>query len=178
MLRVWKNWGMQFCEAAHDRGNCGWVLHAHFQRFERCADFLKRTHGRLMPIGKHRGFFYDEIIAREPGYADWVRKLVQPSGTLLEFIEYSEHGAEHMGKCHCVPAPQTPQCVMCCDRPINTAFVPCGRAIARVECGSSFGGAARAQFVSGMCALHYGPMCRELIAVSATAVLDQKKSCD
>ena len=93
-----------------------------------------------MSIGKHRGFFYDEIIARGPGYADWVRKLVQPSGTLLEFIEYSEHGAEPMGKCHCVPAPKTPQCVTCCDRPINTALVPCGHAVARVECGSSFGG--------------------------------------
>ena len=142
MLWVGKYKGKRFCEAAHDRGYCGWVLHAHPQGFERFADFLKRTHGGLMPIGKHRGLFYDEIIARDPGYAEWARKLVQPSGSLMEFIEYSEHVVEPMAKRHCVPAPHTPQCVMCCDRPINTAFVPCGHTVACMQCGSRFDGSA------------------------------------
>ena len=92
-----------------------------------------------MTIGKHKGLFYDEIIVKDPGYADWARKLIEPSNALVEFIEYLEHVVEPMAKRHC--AHQTQQdCVMCCDRTINTAFVPCGHAVACMECGTRFDG--------------------------------------
>ena len=35
-----------------------------------------------MTVGKHKDLFYDEIIVRDSGHADWARKLVQPSGAL------------------------------------------------------------------------------------------------
>ena len=139
MLRVGKYKGKRFSEAAADRGYCGWVLHTQPQGFAGFADFLKEAHGGLMTVGKHKGLFYDEIIVRDPGYADWARKLIEPSDALAEFIEYVEHVVEPMAKRHC--AHQTQQdCVMCCDRTINTAFVPCGHAVACMECGTRFDG--------------------------------------
>ena len=170
MLRVGKYKGKRFSEATADRGYCCWVLLAQPQGFEGFADFLKRAHGGLMTVGKHKGLFYDEISVRDPGYADWVRKLVQPSGTLLEFMEYSEHGAEHMGKCHVCLRPKRHNVSCVVIGPSTPRSFLAGTLLRACNVALGLTG-AHAPFVSSTCALYYGPMRLELIAVSTAAVL-------
>ena len=92
-------------------------------------------------MGKHKGKFYGELMAEYPGYAQWARNLVDPRDALAAFITYADpedtpHDTDE-------PAPKrqcagSPVCIMCCDRAINTVFVPCGHAVACLACGERF----------------------------------------
>ena len=142
MLRVGKHRGKRFEEVADtDRTYCTWVLKANPvpQWFQRFASYLRKTHGGIMGVGKHKGRFFDEIIAGDPGYADWAKNLVDPSETLTDFISYVNTSANDAEE----PPPKrqctgSVVCIICCDRGIDSAFVPCGHAVACMACGSKF----------------------------------------
>ena len=106
-----------------------------------------------MCMGKHKGSFYDEIMANDPGYAQWARNLVDPSDALAAFITHAEGTPQDNDE----PAPKrqcagSPVCIMCCDRAINTVFVPCGHAVACLDCG--------ARFSDGDC-----PICKQAVCI-------------
>ena len=144
MLQLGKHRGKRFCEVAeHDRNYCAWVLRASPlpQGFERFVGYLKKNHGGLMCMGKHKGRFYDEIVADDPGYVYWAHNLADPSDALADFIKYAEQAGTPQA--HAEPPPKrqcagAQLCIMCCERAINTAFVPCGHAVACMECGARF----------------------------------------
>ena len=154
MLRCGKHKGKRCSEVAEAyRNYCAWVLRALPSGFERFACYLRKSHGGIMCMGKHKGSFYDEIMAHDPGYAQWARNLVDPSDALAAFITYAEGTPQDNDE----PAPKrqcadSPMCIMCCDRAINTVFVPCGHAVACLACGE--------RFSDGDC-----PICKQAVCI-------------
>ena len=140
MLCLGKHAGKRFHEVADtDRNYCAWAVRVMPHGFERFAVYLRKTHGGIMCVGKYKGRFYNEIMADDPGYVQWARNLVDPSDAILDFIKFARPEAaphdndEPAPKRHCGGV-----CIMCCDSAINTACVPCGHAVACMECGARF----------------------------------------
>ena len=80
MLKCGKHRGRTYEEvAALDRGYCAWVLNdgASSLAFRGFASFLRRAHGGVLKVGRHKGLFFDEawertgvlLLGRLPGVA-------------------------------------------------------------------------------------------------------------
>ena len=119
----------------------------------RFANFLRESHGGVLEIGRHRGAFFDEMLAN-PGYCEWAMDLSAPSTSLHEFaeyvrrelrdgddgdtstsetIDYSEDIPPKKARLE-TPAGLSEECKICFEKVIHTCFVPCGHMCACVLC--------------------------------------------
>ena len=92
-----------------------------------------------MNVGKHKKRFFDEVLDGAPEYCDWAMSLEDPSDSLVLFIDYAR---VHKASEQAAKKPRTDEkaCVICCDRPIDTAFVPCGHLVSCLPCAWKFNG--------------------------------------
>ena len=144
MLRVGKHKGRSFREISQcDRSYAAWVLRDKdaprvFSKFRR---YLEQMHGGVLEVGKHKGQYFDEVLRNSPDYCDWVKSLTDPGEAFARFLEYLERNFEDDEP----PAKKTKTdvsnvCKICCDKEIDTVFVPCGHIAACRTCALRFEG--------------------------------------
>ena len=114
---------------------------------------------------RHKHLLFSEVVTRDPGFATFVFNLSRPSGSFVDFQEYllrtgfvpktrrsrsprSGNTPAYQPK----PADADPfrlpeQCGVCCDKPVKTAFLPCGHTVCCISCAR--------EFAQGAC-----PVCR------------------
>ena len=155
MLRCGKHAGAHFHDvAATDKQYCGWVLRERAEGralprdLKQFASYLRREHGGVVAVGKHRGSFFDDVLRDDEDYCGWVCSLENPSKPMAEFAKYvKEHGERSRKR----RREGGDMCAICFDASVDTAFVPCGHMTACLDC-------ARRVHQSGRC-----PICREPI---------------
>ena len=135
--------------AAEDRKYCAWVLREDRQSsqlnrtMKSFAVYLKKQHGGLMSVGKHAGKWFDELIAEDPEYAVWVQNLDQPSAVMKDFAEYiieqQRIAADGESRKRTRDETNEGKCIMCLERVLTAAFVPCGHCVCCWECASTLG---------------------------------------
>ena len=143
MMRLGKHRGRQFQDvAAADRGYCAWVLREKSlpRGLSAFHKYLIGVHGGILTVGKHRGKFFDEVLSAERDYCEWAMTLQDPSESFLAFVAYIKaHMMDDEGKAK-RRRTEEKLCVICCDRPVNCVFVPCGHLAACISCGLKFDG--------------------------------------
>ena len=156
MLRIGKHTGKRFEDvAAVDRGYCVWVLREKALPLRAFYQYLINVHGGILNVGKHKGRFFDEVLEGAPTYCAWALSLDEPSESLRLFIDYLR--VHYHGTRRSLESPNKKAradsnfCFLCCDRPVDTAFVPCGHLASCMPCASSFDG-------------HPCPICRRQVA--------------
>ena len=147
MLRLGKHRGRKFEDVAQsDRGYCAWVLREKALPLHGFYRYLIKVHGGILNVGKHKGRFFDEVIEGAPEYCDWALSLSDPSDGLMLFIDYAR---VHYKKETAAQRPDPPHkktrtaenlCIICFDRHINSAFVPCGHLVSCLPCAWKFDG--------------------------------------
>ena len=50
---------------------------------KRFREYLVKTHGGILTIGKHRGKFYDTVLGADPDYCEWA---IQPRARPPSFL--------------------------------------------------------------------------------------------
>ena len=133
--------------AAEDRKYCAWILREEREsnqlsrNMKAFAHYLKTQHGGLMTVGKHAGKFFDELLREEPEYASWVMTLSQPSNAMKEFSNYvveQQHiDADHATRKRARDEAHGGKCILCLDRALTAAFIPCGHCVCCHECAST-----------------------------------------
>ena len=84
-------------------------------------------------MGKHKGRYFDEVLRDSPDYCDWVKNLADPGEAFSRFIDYLNSRFEDEEP----PTKKTKNsnvCKICCDKDIDTVFVPCGHIAACRRC--------------------------------------------
>ena len=143
---------------AEDRQYCAWVLREEQENkqlrrsMKAFAQYLKQQHGGLMTVGKHAGKFFDELLRNDAEYASWVMTLSRPSGAMKEFSKYIIE-QQHVETCQpsrkrARDEARDNKCILCLDRALTAAFIPCGHCVCCYECAS--------KMESNRC-----PMCRQ-----------------
>ena len=107
--------------------------------------WLKRAHGGILPYGKHRDKFYNEVYDEFPEYAVWACSLADPSVCMRDFQNYIRNReredqaeddappvnpptakrARKTQKGNVDPPPASWECKVCFDAPITCVFLPC-----------------------------------------------------
>ena len=151
-----------FAEVEHtDMDYCAWVLRSPPNslppslRLFQC--YLRRKHGGVIRVGKHKGCYFNELFSNEPAYATWVLGLDNPAGSLLEFKNYVVAASTataprsrtrsprrtngyvervQAGDKHRVDVPSS--CRVCYDLPVRTAFTGCGHMVCCTRCAFEF----------------------------------------
>ena len=98
-------------------------------------------------MGRHKGMFFDELLANQQEYCAWVMNLQDPGPGFHKLIEWlkKKHSQEE--------APPTPaatntagpaakkfkseECKICYDSAIDSVFVPCGHVAACILCAAN-----------------------------------------
>ena len=149
MLRLGKHRGKKFEDvAAMDRGCCAWVLRGKALPLQSFYRYLIKVHGGILNVGKHRGRFFDEVLEGAPEYCDWALNLESPNDSLMLCIDYArvyykkETVEQRLSQDppHKKTRANENLCVICFDRHINSAFVPCGHLVACLVCAWKFDG--------------------------------------
>ena len=110
---------------------------------------LENVHGGIVPVGKHKGKYFDELLVSEPGYCKWVSTLKKDPGAFGPLIQYMECPRQRKdeGKVERKvegkneePAKKKQRvdvdvCRICFQHKINTCLVPCGHMVACLSCG-------------------------------------------
>jgi alanine-alpha-ketoisovalerate/valine-pyruvate aminotransferase len=108
--------------------------------------YLINVHGGIMSVGKHKGRFFDEILADAPDYCQWALSLQAPSDCFLPFVAYSRAHLKD-GEMHPAKKQRAEDkfhdatdkvCAICCDRHRDSVLVPCGHIVACMPCGLKF----------------------------------------
>ena len=104
----------------------------------------RRTMGGILEMGRHKGMFFDELLATQQDYCTWVMNLQDPGPGFHKLIDWlkKKHSQEE--------APPTPaatntagpaakkfkseECKICYDKVIDSVFVPCGHVAACITC--------------------------------------------
>ena len=111
---------------------------------------------------RHKGLLFSEVVQRDPEFATFISNLSRrtPGGNFNDFQEYlrrtnfvpsarrsrsPRRGNEPIYQPK--PADSEPftlpdHCVVCCDQPVRTAFLPCGHTVCCVSCALEFSGGA------------------------------------
>ena len=77
-----------------------------------------------MPIGRHKGKFYKEIIEEDSDYCSWASQIEKPGDPLKDFVHYLKlHWKE--GDRDDSNAKESEECKICFSAAINTVLVPC-----------------------------------------------------
>ena len=50
--------------------------------------YLMQSFGGVLPFGKHRGQYFEEVRRDDPEYCAWARGLLSPTGTMKSFVDY------------------------------------------------------------------------------------------
>ena len=79
-LRVGKHKGKTYSSVADsDRSYCSWVLRigpsSSSSNLDKFATWLKKNHGGILPVGRHKNKFYTEIIEQDAEYCAWAAQL-------------------------------------------------------------------------------------------------------
>ena len=130
VLRVGKHKGKSYSAVAEsDRNYCSWLLrlgsHSTSRGLDKFASYLKKNHGGILPIGRHKGKFYKEIIEEDNDYCSWASQIEKPGDPLKDFVHYlklhwKESDRDDSG------AKGSEECKICFSAAINTVLVPCG----------------------------------------------------
>ena len=152
----------RFTEVEHtDIDYCGWVLRSlpdslplSLRLFQ---GYLRRRHGGIIRVGKHKGSYFNVLYSCEPEYTSWVLGLDEPTGSLLEFRNYvvaaataaaprsrsrsrtrpnGHVGSVQAGDVYGVDIPK--ECRICYDLPVRTAFAGCGHMVCCTRCALEF----------------------------------------
>ena len=148
MLRLGKHRGRRYDEiASTDRSYCAWVLRELPQGFNSFYKYLIKVHGGIMNVGKHKGLFFDEILNDYRDYCEWALTLQAPSDCFRPFVAYSrahlndeEANAAKKPRTDKINISDNKVCAICCDRPRDSVFVPCGHIATCMPCGLNFDG--------------------------------------
>ena len=148
-VAVWEAQGKQFVEVARDdRPYCAWVLADGGPAFARFKSYLRRVHGGVLMVGKHKGLFFDEILHNNPEYCRWAMALTNPSQSLSGLIDYlvekpisppplcdkgqhEEESASPLLK-HRRLDFDMHECKVCNDGDADHAIIPCGHIVCAV----------------------------------------------
>ena len=123
-LRIGKHRGKKYSDVCADRPYCAWILRvkASSGGLDKFAKYLEKEHGGILPIGKHKLKFYNEILKEDEDYCAWCLALVKPGEPLKDFVRYlkqkSFKGDQDVGV--------GSECRICCEGPMNVVLVPCG----------------------------------------------------
>ena len=104
------------------------------------------VHGGILPCGKYKGQFFDEVEQNDSGYCDWVSSLKEPD-VFKSFVDYLKDNHEPPNK-----KQKSDKCKICFDNEIDSVFVPCGHIVSCMKCGL--------RFDSKQC-----PICKEQISM-------------
>ena len=140
MLKHGKHSGAPYQQvAAEDRKYCAWVLREEREsnqlshNMKAFATYLKQQHGGLMTVGKHAGKFFNELMKEDPEYAIWAQSLAQPSAAMKEFAEYIAEQQQIREDDQNRKRPRDEandgKCIVCLDRALTAAFIPCGHCV-------------------------------------------------
>ena len=146
-MRVGKYRGRLFTEIEQsDRSYCAWILRSEpcCAGFAKFARYLRQLHGGILEMGKHKGLWFDEVLAKEPDYCIWAMRLKEPSAGFHKFIIWlrvnfdtttEEEAEEHEPPNKKVK--QDDECKICCDKLVDSVFIPCGHILACLSCALS-----------------------------------------
>ena len=63
-LRVGKHKGKSYSSVTEDRSYCSWILRlgpsSSSSNLDKFATWLKKNHGGILPVGRHKNKFYSE----------------------------------------------------------------------------------------------------------------------
>ena len=145
MLKIGKHRGASFAAASCDRSYCAWVLREKdlAQGLRKFRAYLVDAHGGILNIGKHKGKFFDELVAEEENYCAWVLGL-DDKGAFKDFVDYymraqnkksQEGGTENPSKKRRVQE-ELDACKICFSSPIDSVLIPCGHHFACMACAT------------------------------------------
>ena len=140
-----KHQGRSFDEIARtDREYVGWAFRELLEGNKlsnNLASFvahLKQTRGGFMPVGKHRGKYFDEILKEDSEYVRWCREVTclgDPRRELADFAKVEITSEVRNGQRtdeHAVS-----KCILCLEHPISACWIPCGHAVACFACAET-----------------------------------------
>ena len=102
--------------------------------------YVKFEHGGLMTIGKHKDRYFKELLQEDPEYADWCTRVGAPGDPLRAFADYAARIKAATGlkkrKTHDEDNDDNfaKKCMFCLEKPLNSAWIPCGHMVACYEC--------------------------------------------
>ncbi len=150
MLRSGKYRGQSYAHVIeNDRKYCAWVLDAiHEQGLPRdlrkFGQHLEQEHGGLLRLGRHKGSWFNDVWKTQPDYVEWAAELTEPGDGMRKFSKFAktklaeEAEEEPPKKKQCEEAPRKEndekKCVVCADRKVECAFVPCGHCVVCMRC--------------------------------------------
>ena len=128
VLRVGKHKGKSYSAVAEsDRSYCSWVLrlgsHSTSSGLDKFASYLKKNHGGILPIGRHKGKFYKEIIEEDSDYCSWASQIEKPGDPLKDFVHYLKlHWKESDRDREDSNAKGSEECKICFSAAISTVL--------------------------------------------------------
>lgn len=97
--------------------------------------YVKLEFGGLMTIGMHKGRYFKEIIQEDPEYADWCTTIGAPGDPLRAFADFAARMRARMKHDENNEDNVSKKCMFCLEKPLNSAWIPCGHMVACYECG-------------------------------------------
>ena len=141
MIRLGKHRGRRYEEiAATDRSYCAWVMREKGlpQGFNNFRKYLISVHGGIMSVGKHKGSYFDEVLTEARDYCEWAIGLQAPSECFQPFVAYCRAHLKDEEPTAKKQRADDKVCAICCDRPRDSVFVPCGHIASCLPCGLQF----------------------------------------
>ena len=86
-----------------------------------------------MPIGRHKGKFYKEIIEEDNDYCSWASQIEKPGEPLRDFVHFLKLNWKESDR-EDSNAKGSEECKICFSAAINTVLVPCGHRAMCLSC--------------------------------------------
>ena len=137
--------------AAHDRKYCAWVMRNNSNlppNLQSFGEYLLEQHGGVMPVGKYKNHFFNEIVQSNPEYGEWATSLGYVGPCLRTFVDFCMNSAQKKiadeedrtsRKKTTRKRRRTPdagKCKICMDKPIDCVIIPCGHLACCLGCAN------------------------------------------
>ena len=143
LLMQGKHLGKSFADVALDRSYVNWAfresengdLSSNLASF---VQYVKDEHGGLLTVGKHKGKYFTEALEEDPQYAKWCGSAACPNRfkCLKDFAAHAEKQGERRQEGESFAK----KCMICLEKPLGAAWVPCGHTVACYECATALDG--------------------------------------
>ena len=105
--------------------------------------YVKHTFGGIMTVGKHKDLYFTELVEKDPDYASWCSTVGAPGDVLREFADW--HVRAGPTACSSTRVDKEAddnnscgkKCMFCLEKPMSSAWVPCGHMVACYGCATS-----------------------------------------
>ena len=135
--------GRSFADVTLDRSYVEWAfresevgyLSTNLASF---VQYVKDEYGGLLTVGKYKGKYFTEALDEDPQYAKWCGSASCPNRfkCLKDFAAHAENQGERMKEGESFAK----KCMICLEKPLGAAWVPCGHTVACYECATALDG--------------------------------------